>query len=162
MKDISPAELGADMSIAVVAGRFNRFIVDQLVAGAGDALSRRGIEDSRQALVWVPGAFELPILANQLASSGLYDAVIALGAVIRGGTPHFDYVAGECASGLARVSLDHGIPVTFGVLTTDTVEQALERAGTGEGNKGFDAAITAIEMVETMRAVNTHLAGLKG
>lgn len=161
MKDITPAEPGADMSIAVVAGRFNRFIVDQLVAGARDALSRQGIEDSRQVLVWVPGAFELPILANQLASSGEYDAVIALGAVIRGGTPHFDFVAGECASGLARVSLDHGIPVTFGVLTTDTVEQALERAGTGEGNKGFDAAITAIEMVETMRAVNTHLAGLK-
>jgi len=161
MKDISPAELGANMSIAVVAGRFNRFIVEQLVAGASDALSRQGIEDSRQVLVWVPGAFELPILANQLASSGKYDAVIALGAVIRGGTPHFDFVAGECASGLTRVSLDHGIPVTFGVLTTDTVEQALERAGTGEGNKGFDAAITAIEMVATMRAVNTHLAGLK-
>jgi 6,7-dimethyl-8-ribityllumazine synthase len=159
MKDISPAELGGNMSIAVVAGRFNRFIVDQLVAGARDALSRQGIEESRQVLVWVPGAFELPVLAQQLASSGKYDAVIALGAVIRGGTPHFDFVAGECASGLTRVSLDHGIPVTFGVLTTDTVEQALDRAGTGEGNKGFDVAMTAIEMVETMRAVNTHLDG---
>ena len=95
-----------------------------------------------------------------MAASGKYDAVIALGAVVRGGTPHFDYVAGECASGLNRVSLDHGIPVTFGVLTTDTVEQALERAGTGEGNKGFDAAMTAMEMVETMRSVETHLAGL--
>jgi 6,7-dimethyl-8-ribityllumazine synthase len=161
MKDISPAELGGNMSIAVVAGRFNRFIVDQLVAGARDALSRQGIEESRQVLVWVPGAFELPMLAQQLASSGKYDAVIALGAVIRGGTPHFDFVAGECASGLTRVSLDHGIPVTFGVLTTDTVEQALDRAGTGEGNKGFDVAMTAIEMVETMRAVNTHLDGLQ-
>ena len=147
------------MSIAVIAGRFNRFVVDQLVAGATDALNRQGIEESRQVLVWVPGAFELPVMARQLAESGKFDAVIALGAVIRGGTPHFDYVAGECASGLTRVSLDYGLPVTFGVLTTDTVEQALERAGTGEGNKGFDAAMTAIEMVETMRAVEAHLAG---
>jgi 6,7-dimethyl-8-ribityllumazine synthase len=162
MKEISAAELGSDMSIAVVAGRFNRFIVDQLVSGARDAMNRQGIEDSRQALVWVPGAFELPLLADQLAASGKYDAVIALGAVIRGGTPHFDFVAGECASGLTRVSLDHGVPVTFGVLTTDTVEQALERAGTGEGNKGFDVTMTAIEMVETMRAVKIHLAGMSG
>lgn len=147
------------MSIAVIAGRFNRFVVDQLVAGATDALKRQGIEESRQVLVWVPGAFELPVMARQLAESGKFDAVIALGAVIRGGTPHFDFVAGECASGLTRVSLDYGIPVTFGVLTTDTVEQALERAGTGEGNKGFDAAMTAMEMVETMRAVDAHLAG---
>jgi 6,7-dimethyl-8-ribityllumazine synthase len=162
MKEISTPELGRDMSIAVVAARFNRFIVDQLVAGVQDALDRQGIEESRQALVWVPGAFELPLMADQLASSGKYDAVIALGAVVRGGTPHFDFVAGECASGLSEVSLDRGIPVTFGVLTTDTVEQALERAGTGAGNKGFDVAMTAIEMVETMRAVKTHLAGLSG
>jgi len=162
MKEIRAPDLGREMSIAVVAGRFNRFIVDQLVSGAADAMDRQGIEESRQALVWVPGAFELPLMANQLASSGKYDAVIALGAVVRGGTPHFDFVAGECASGLTRVSLDHGIPVTFGVLTTDTVDQALERAGTGEGNKGFDAAMTAIEMVETLRAVNKHLAGLSG
>ena len=162
MKEISASKLGRDMSIAVVAGRFNRFIVDQLVSGARDALDRQGIEESRQALVWVPGAFELPLLADQLAASGKYDAVIALGAVIRGGTPHFDFVAGECASGLMRVSLDHGVPVTFGVLTTDTVEQALERAGTGEGNKGFDVTVTAIEMVETMRAVKKHLAGMSG
>ena len=146
------------MSIAVIAGRFNRFVVDQLVAGTKDALKRQGIEESRQVLVWVPGAFELPVMARQLAESGKFDAVIALGAVIRGGTPHFDFVAGECASGLTRVSLDYGIPVTFGVLTTDTVEQALERAGTGEGNKGFDAAMTAMEMVETMRAVEADLA----
>lgn len=158
MKDISAQKLGKNMSIAVVAGRFNRFIVDQLLAGATDALERQGIEESRRVLVWVPGAFELPVLARQLAESGKYDAVIALGAVIRGGTPHFEFVAGECASGLTRVSLDYGLPVTFGVLTTDTVEQALERAGTGEGNKGFDAAMTAIEMVETMRAVDSHLA----
>jgi 6,7-dimethyl-8-ribityllumazine synthase len=160
MKDISSSEWGSDLAIAVVASRFNRFIVDQLVSGARDALGRHGISESGIALAWVPGAFELPLLAGQLAASGKYDAVIALGAVIRGGTPHFEFVAGECASGLMRVSLDHGIPVTFGVLTTDTVEQALERAGTGEGNKGFDAAMTAIEMVETMRAVKSHLDGL--
>jgi len=162
MKEISTSEPGSEMSIAVVAGRFNQFIVDQLVAGAADAMDRQGIEQSRQVLVWVPGAFELPLIADQLASSGKYDAVIALGAVIRGGTPHFDFVAGECASGLTRVSLDHGIPVTFGVLTTDTVEQALERAGTGAGNKGFDVAMTAMEMVETMRAVKKHLSGISG
>lgn len=162
MKEISASEPGSEMSIAVVAGRFNQFIVDQLVAGAADAMDRQGIEQSRQVLVWAPGAFELPLVADQLASSGKYDAVIALGAVIRGGTPHFDFVAGECASGLTRVSLDHGIPVTFGVLTTDTVEQALERAGTGAGNKGFDVAMTAMEMVETMRAVKKHLSGISG
>lgn len=160
MKDISAVKRGKDMRIAVVAARFNRFVVDQLLAGSQDAMDRHGIESSRQDLVWVPGAYEIPIMANQLASSGLYDAVIALGAVIRGGTPHFDFVAGECASGLTRVALDHGIPVIFGVLTTDSVEQALERAGTGEGNKGFDAAMTAIEMVETTRSVARHLAGL--
>ena len=150
---------GKNMTIAVVASRFNHFIVDQLVEGARDALQRQGVGQSSQALVWVPGAFELPLLADQLAASGRYDAVIALGAVIRGGTPHFDYVAGECARGITRVSLDHGVPVTFGVLTTDTIEHALERAGTGEGNKGYDAAMTAIEMVQTMQAVEAHLAG---
>ncbi len=148
---------GNDLSIAIVASRFNRFIVDQLVEGAADALKRHGIDEDRLLLVWVPGAIELPLLADQLASSGRFDAVIALGAVIRGGTPHFDYVAGECARGLTRVALDNGLPVTFGVLTTDTVEQALDRAGTGGGNKGYDAAITAIEMVETMRALENHL-----
>ena len=146
-----------DFRLAIVASRFNHFLVEQLVAGAVDALRRHGIDEHRQVLVWVPGAFELPLLADQLAASGSFDAVIALGAVIRGGTPHFDYVAGECAAGLNRVALDRAIPVSFGVLTTDDIEQALERAGTGEGNKGFDAAVTAIEMVETMRAVADHL-----
>ena len=151
-------ELGSnELNIAIVASRFNQFIVDQLVEGAADALNRHGIEKERLLLVWVPGAFELPLLADQLASSGRFDAVIALGAVVRGGTPHFDYVAGECARGLSRVALDNGLPVTFGVLTTDTVEQALERAGTGGGNKGYDVAMTAIEMAETMRAVESHL-----
>jgi len=148
---------GSDLNIAIVASRFNRFIVDQLVDGAADALKRNGVDEDRLLLVWVPGAFELPLIADQLASSGRFDAVIALGAVIRGGTPHFDYVAGECARGLNRVALDNGLPVTFGVLTTDTVEQALERAGTGEGNKGYDVAMTAIEMAQTMRAVENHL-----
>jgi 6,7-dimethyl-8-ribityllumazine synthase len=159
MKDISASNWGSDMRIAVVASRFNGFIVEQLVAGAEDALQRQGIEPDRQQIVWVPGAFELPLAADRLAASGCWDAVIALGAVIRGGTPHFDYVAGECAAGLSRVALDRGLPVVFGVLTTDTVEQALERAGTGEGNKGFDAAMAAIEMVATLRAVNRHIAG---
>ena len=157
MKAFGNSKGGGDLRLAIVASRFNQFIVEQLVAGAKDAIRRRDVDEDQQILVWVPGAFELPLLADQLAASGNFDAVIALGAVIRGGTPHFDYVAGECASGLNRVALDRGIPVSFGVLTTDTIEQALERAGTGEGNKGFDAAMTAIEMVETMRAVADHL-----
>lgn len=145
--------------IAIVASRFNSFIVDQLVEGARDGLLRLGVQESGQELVWVPGAFELPLMADRLASSGRYHAVIALGAVIRGGTPHFDYVAGECASGLTRVGLDYGVPVIFGVLTTDNIEQALERAGTGEGNKGFDSAMTALEMILSLRAVDEHVAG---
>lgn len=146
-----------DMRIALIASRFNQFIVDQLVSGARDALSRRGVLQSQSDLMWVPGAFELPLLADRMARSGRFDAIIALGAVIRGGTPHFEYVAGECARGLSRVALDHGIPVSFGVLTTDNIEQALERAGTGAGNKGFDAAMTAIEMIETLRDLSARL-----
>lgn len=157
MREFGNSSGGNDLTVAIIASRFNHFIVEQLVKGAMDAVKRHGIDEDRQTLVWVPGAFELPLMADQLASSGRYDAVVALGAVIRGGTPHFDYVAGECAGGLGRVALDRGIPVSFGVLTTDTIEQALERAGTGEGNKGFDAAMTAIEMVETMRKVADYL-----
>jgi len=157
VNDLSAQDWGSDMRIAVIASRFNQFIVDQLVSGASDALQRHGIPESAVVQAWVPGAFELPLIAEQFAVSGTYDAIIAVGAVIRGGTPHFEYVAGECARGLMRVSLDHRIPVAFGVLTTDTVEQALERAGTGEGNKGFDAAMTAMEMVATMRSVKRHL-----
>ena len=141
----------APIRIALVASRFNQFIVDQLVEGAQDALSRNRVAPEHQVLVWVPGAFELPLLADRLAISGRFDAIVALGAVIRGGTPHFEYVAGECAHGLARVALDRGLPVIFGVLTTDTIEQALERSGRGEGNKGYDAATSAIAMVETLR-----------
>ena len=146
------------MRIAIVAARFNRFIVEQLLEGALDALERQGVADEDRALVWVPGAYEIPLVADQFAASGRYDAVIALGAVIRGGTPHFDFVAGECASGLTRVALDRGVPVTFGVLTTDDVEQAVERAATDAGNKGFDVAMAAIEMAQTRRALAAHLA----
>jgi 6,7-dimethyl-8-ribityllumazine synthase len=161
MIEIKPDAPAENPRVAIVASRFNRFIVDQLVEGAGDALERRGINPEHQVLVWVPGAFELPLAAARLASSGRYDAVVALGAVIRGGTPHFDFVAGSCADGLRQVALDHDLPVVFGVLTTDDVEQALERAGTGEGNKGFDAAMTALDMIDTLRSLQQHLAELE-
>lgn len=147
------AEAGdaSSLRVGIAASRFNQFIVDQLVSGARDALERSGIPQDQQELIWVPGAFELPLLADRMAATGRFDAIITLGAVIRGGTPHFDFVAGECASGVTRVALDHGLPVVFGVLTTDNIEQALERAGTGEGNKGFDVAMTAVEMIRTLR-----------
>ena len=157
MFELNATPGGENVRIAIVAARFNRFIVAHLLEGALDAMNRQGIADGDRALVWVPGAYEIPLVADQLAASGRYDAVIALGAVIRGGTPHFDFVAGECASGLTRVSLDRGVPVTFGVLTTDDVEQAIERAATDAGNKGFDVAMAAIEMVQTRRALAAHL-----
>jgi 6,7-dimethyl-8-ribityllumazine synthase len=156
--ELNETPTGQGMRIAIVAARFNRFIVEQLLEGALDALERQGVADEDRALVWVPGAYEIPLVADQFAASGRYDAVIALGAVIRGGTPHFDFVAGECASGLTRVALDRGVPVTFGVLTTDDVEQAVERAATDAGNKGFDVAMAAIEMAQTRRALAAHLA----
>jgi 6,7-dimethyl-8-ribityllumazine synthase len=133
--------------IAIVASEFNRFIVDQLVDGALDGLKRNGLNENQYSTFWVPGAFELPLAADRLAASGRYDAIITLGAVIRGGTPHFDYVAGECARGIATISLHRALPIIFGVLTTDDIDQALERAGTGEGNKGFDSAVAALHMV---------------
>lgn len=139
-----------DCKIALVAAEFNHFIVQQLVDGANDALQRNGVDGQSISLAWVPGAFELPLAADVLASSKKYDAIIALGAVIRGGTPHFDYVAGECSRGIADVGLKHGLPVIFGVLTTDTVDQALERAGSGAGNKGFDTAVAALQMISLM------------
>ena len=151
-----------DLRVAIVAAQFNRFIVDELLAGARDALARHEVDPAGCALVWVPGAFELPVMAERLAASGKFDAIVALGAVIRGGTPHFDYVAGECAAGLNRVALRHGLPVSFGVLTTDTVEQALERASTDEGNKGFDVTVVALEMAQTMRDLDRHLTGEPG
>ena len=148
-----------DVRIGIAASRFNHFIVEQLVIGARDALQRSGVPEQQQELIWVPGAFEIPLLADRMAATGRFDAIITLGAVIRGGTPHFEYVAGECASGVTRVALDHGLPIVFGVLTTDTVEQALERAGTGEGNKGFDVAMTAVEMIQTLRKLKTGPTG---
>ncbi len=135
----------------VLVSRFNSFIVESLVEGALDTLRRHGASDDDIEIVRIPGAFEMPIAAQRMAVSKKYDAIIALGAVIRGGTPHFDYVAGECTKGLATVSMQHDIPVTFGVLTVDTIEQAIERAGTKAGNKGGEAAVTAIEMVNVLR-----------
>lgn len=136
---------------AIVAARFNSFIVDSLLSGAIDALIRHGVSDKNITVIKVPGAFELPLVAKRIAASGKYDAIIALGAVIRGSTPHFDYVAGECAKGIGQVGMTQDLPVVFGVLTTDTIEQAIERAGTKAGNKGADAAMTALELVSLLR-----------
>lgn len=138
-------------NFAIVVARFNSFIVDSLQSGAIDALVRHGVSEKNITVVKVPGAFELPLIAKKLAESGKFDAIIALGAVIRGGTPHFDYVAGEAAKGIGQVSMTHGLPVIFGVLTTDSIEQAIERAGTKAGNKGADAAITAMELCSLIR-----------
>jgi len=140
--------------IAIVASRFNSLIVDRLVEGACDALMRHGVEDSAIDIVYVPGAYEIPLIAKQLANTQSYNGIVALGAVIRGATAHFDYVANGCASGIAQVALDTGIPVAFGVLTTDTVEQAIERAGTKAGNKGFEAALSCLETVDLIGKIN--------
>jgi 6,7-dimethyl-8-ribityllumazine synthase len=138
---------------AILVGRFNSFVVEALLDGALDTLKRHGVEDGQVTIIRAPGAWELPLVAQKAAKSGKYDAIIALGAVIRGGTPHFDFVAGECAKGLGVVSLESGLPVIFGVLTTDSIEQSIERSGTKAGNKGADAAMTAIEMVNLLKAV---------
>lgn len=139
---------------AIIVARFNDFISDRLLSGAIDALIRSGASDEAIAVVKVPGAFEIPLAAKKLAESKQYDAVICLGAVIRGATPHFDYVSAEVSKGIASVSLDAGIPVIFGVITTDTIEQAIERAGTKAGNKGWSAAVAAIEMANLLDAMN--------
>jgi 6,7-dimethyl-8-ribityllumazine synthase len=138
---------------ALVVARFNDLITGRLLEGALDTLRRHGVADDALTVVWVPGAVELPLVAQKLARTGDHDAVIALGCVIRGGTPHFDYVAGEAAKGLAQVSMQTGLPVSFGVLTTETIEQAIERAGTKMGNKGHEAAMSAIEMVSLMKRI---------
>ena len=143
--------LARDLRFAFVAARFNDFVVEPLIRGALDALKRHGASEKQIEIVRVPGAFDIPIVARKLALSRRYDALIALGAVVRGQTPHFDYVAGECASGLARIALETGIPIAFGVLTTDTMEQAVDRAGGKAGNKGADAALAAIEMANLLR-----------
>jgi 6,7-dimethyl-8-ribityllumazine synthase len=141
------------LSFGIVVGRFNSFIAERLLDGALDGLVRHGANDSKIDVVRVPGAFEIPLAARKMADLKKYDAIICLGAVIRGSTPHFDYVASEVSKGIAHVSLDSGVPVIFGVLTTDTIEQAVERAGTKAGNKGFDAAVTAIETVNVLKVL---------
>jgi len=138
---------GGKKRIGIVVSRFNEFITSKLLSGAIDALNRHGVPDDNVTVVWTPGSFESPVVLKKMAESGDYDALISLGCVIRGATPHFDYVAGEAAKGAAQVAMASGIPVLFGVLTTDTIEQAVERAGTKAGNKGFDAAVSAIEMI---------------
>ncbi len=143
-----------DGRYAIVASRFNDFIVDKLVAGARDALMRSGVDAGGIDLAWVPGAWELPLIADKLAGTRRYDAVIALGAVIRGATAHFEYVSGGVAKGLASAGERHGLPVIFGVLTVDTIEQAIERAGSKAGNKGAEAAHSAIEMVNLLRSID--------
>ena len=139
--------------IGIVAARFNEFITSKLIGGALDAFKRHGGNEADVDLAWVPGAFEIPLVAKRMASTGKYDAVVCLGAVIRGATPHFDMVANEATKGIALVGLETGVPVIFGVLTTDSIEQAVERAGTKAGNKGFDAMTTAIEMVNLVRTM---------
>ncbi len=139
--------------IAIVAGRFNEIITNKLLGGAVDAFRRHGGDESNLDVAWVPGAFEIPLIAKRLAESGKYDAVVCLGAVIRGATPHFDMVANETTKGIANVGLQTGVPVIFGVLTTDSIEQAIERAGSKAGNKGFEAVTTAIEMVNLLKNI---------
>jgi len=146
--------LARDLRFGFVAARFNDYVVEALIRGAVDALKRHGAGEKQIEIVRVPGAFDIPIVARKLALSRRYEAIIALGAVIRGQTPHFDFVAGECASGLSRIALETGVPIAFGVLTTDTMEQAVDRAGGKAGNKGADAALAAIEMANLMRRLD--------
>jgi len=143
--------IGQGLRFGLVAGRFNEFITTRLLSGALDALNRHGVAEQDVEIAWVPGAFEIPLVARRMVALQRFDAVICLGAVIRGATPHFDYVAAEVAKGVAKVGLDTGVPTIFGVITADTIEQAVERAGTKAGNKGWDAAVTAIEMANLMR-----------
>lgn len=144
---------GKDIKIGIVAARFNEFITSKLLGGALDALKRHDVEEDNIEVAWVPGAFEIPLIASKMAKSGKYDAIICLGAVIRGNTSHYDYVCNEVSKGIASVSLENDIPVMFGVVTTENIEQAIERAGTKAGNKGFDCATGAIEMVNLMRSL---------
>ncbi|AWK15199.1 6,7-dimethyl-8-ribityllumazine synthase [Candidatus Fukatsuia symbiotica] len=143
-----------DACVVIAIARFNTFINNSLLEGAIDALKRFGqVQEKNITVVWVPGAYELPLTVQELANTKRYDAIVALGTVIRGGTPHFEYVAGECSSGLAKVAMNHSIPVAFGVLTTESIEQAIERAGTKAGNKGAEAALAALEMINVIKAI---------
>ncbi|KYC92497.1 6,7-dimethyl-8-ribityllumazine synthase [Heyndrickxia sporothermodurans] len=145
--------VGTGLKIGIVVGRFNEFITNKLLSGSIDALKRHVVSEDDVDVAWVPGAFEIPLVAQKLAKTNKYDAVITLGTVIRGSTPHFDYVCNEAAKGVAAISLNTGIPVIFGILTTDSIEQAIERAGTKAGNKGWDAAVSAIEMANLVKIV---------
>jgi 6,7-dimethyl-8-ribityllumazine synthase len=145
--------IGTGLKIGIVISRFNNFITSKLLDGALDALKRHGVADDDVDVAWVPGSYEVPFIAKKLAESRKYDAIICLGAVIRGATPHFEYVASESAKGIAQVGLQTGVPTIYGVITTDTIEQAIERAGTKAGNKGADAAVSAIEMVNLCKAI---------
>ena len=142
---------GVEARVAIITSRFNSFICERLEEGAIDALTRHGVDDEKIAVVKVPGAFEIPLVAKKLAASGNYDGIICLGAVIRGDTPHFDYVAAEVSKGIAQATLETGVPISFGVLTTNTIEQAIERAGTKAGNKGWDAAVSLLEMIDLLQ-----------
>ncbi len=153
MKVLEGNVVASGIKVGIVAARFNEFIVSKLVSGAEDACIRHGVNSDDIELAWVPGAFEIPLVAKKMAKSGKYDAVICLGAVIKGSTSHYDYVCAEVSKGVAAVSLETELPVIFGVLTTDNIEQAIERAGTKAGNKGYDVACTAIEMVNLMKNV---------
>jgi 6,7-dimethyl-8-ribityllumazine synthase len=146
--------LGKGLKFGLVVSRFNEFITKKLLDGAEDALLRHGVNQEDIESAWAPGSFEIPLVALKLAQTKRYDAVICLGAVVRGGTPHFEYIAAEVTKGIAKVSLDTGLPVIYGIITTDTLEQAIERSGTKMGNKGFDAAVTAIEMVNLLKNVS--------
>lgn len=154
MKTLEGKLVASNMRVGIVASRFNEFIVSKLIAGAVDGLVRHDVQEDDITLAWVPGAFEIPLIAKKMAATGRYDAVICLGAVIRGATSHYDYVCSEVSKGIAQVSLQADIPVLFGILTTDTIEQAIERAGTKAGNKGYDCAMGAIEMVSLAKQLS--------
>ncbi len=145
--------IGKGLKFGIIVSRFNEFFSGKLLEGAKDALNRHGVLETDVEVAWTPGSFEIPLIAQKMAESKKYDAVICLGAVIRGGTPHFDYIASEVAKGIANVGLKTGVPVIFGVITTDTLEQAIERSGTKDGNKGFDAAVSAIEMANLVKGI---------
>ena len=153
MKTFEGSMVANNMKVGIVAARFNEFITSKLLGGAMDGLVRHGVQEEDVQVAWVPGAFEIPLIAAKMAKSGKYDAVICLGAVIRGSTSHYDYVCAEVSKGVAHVSLESDIPVMFGVLTTDTIEQAIERAGTKAGNKGYDCALGAVEMAHLIRQI---------
>ncbi len=151
MKTIEGKVVAQDIKIGIVAARFNEFIVSKLIGGAVDGLVRHGVDEDNITLAWVPGAFEIPVAAQKMARSGEYDAIICLGAVIKGSTSHYDFVCAEVSKGVAMVGLNEGMPVMFGILTTDNIEQAIERAGTKAGNKGYDCALGAIEMINLFK-----------